>query len=237
MLVKNNREHLNSGNMNKRYPILAIETSSRLCGACLYFSEDKFFQNIVNYKNIHAEKLIEIVDSVLHAGGIEPAGLAAVAISNGPGSFTGLRIGMSAAKGIAFGASLPLIQVPTFEALALQISRFLPENTVFIIANKVNADEVYFAKFQIIGNNYIFVENLGILEYDEFLRKSRDVITFGNAVKKNDEEIIYRNDIFAPQPDYVARWALESGESKTEKEIDYIEPHYLKNFTIKVSIK
>ena len=176
--------------MNNKSPILAIETSSRLCGACLYFSEDKSFQNIVNYKNIHAEKLLEIVDSVLNEGGIKPSLLGAVAVSNGPGSFTGLRIGMSAAKGIAFGASIPLIQVPTFEALALQISRYLPENTVFVIANKVNSDEVYSAKFQIKGNNYIFVKNLGILEYEEFLRSSRDIITFGSAVKKNDEQLI-----------------------------------------------
>ncbi len=225
---------MNSRNMNNRAPIIAIETSSRHCGACLYFSEDKYFQNIINFKNIHAEKLLEVVDSVLHEGGIKPSDLAAVAVSNGPGSFTGLRIGMSAAKGIAFGSSLPLIQVPTFEALALQISRFLPENSVFIIANKVNSDEVYFAKFQIMGNNYIFVENLGILEYDEFLSNSRDIITFGNAVKKNDEQIIYRNDIFAPQPVYVARWALEFGEKKSAQEIDYIEPDHLKNFTIKV---
>ncbi len=220
--------------MSSVSPILAIETSSRLCGACLYFSEEKYFQNIVNYKNIHAEKLLEIIDSVLREGGLKTSDLGAVAVSNGPGSFTGLRIGMSAAKGIAFGASLPLIQVPTFEALALQISRFLPESAVFNISNKVNADEVYYAKFQIKANNYIFVENLGILEYDEFLRNSADIITFGNAVKRKDENLKFRTDIFAPQPRFVARWALEFGETKSEEEIDYIEPYYLKNFTLKV---
>jgi tRNA threonylcarbamoyladenosine biosynthesis protein TsaB len=225
---------LNSKNINSTSPILAIETSSRLCGACLYLSEEKYFQNIINFKNIHAEKLLEIVDSVLREGGVKTSDLGAVAVSNGPGSFTGLRIGMSAAKGMAVGASLPLIQVPTFEALALQISRFLPENTVFNIANKVNSDEVYFAKFQIKGNNYIFVENLGILEYSEFLSSSGDIITFGNAVKRKDEQMNFRNDVFAPEPGFVARWAAQYGETKSEKEIDYIEPYYLKNFTIKV---
>jgi len=220
--------------MNNASPILAIETSSRLCGACLYYNEDKFFQSVVNYKNIHAEKLLDIIDSVILTGGIKTPALAAIAVSNGPGSFTGLRIGMSAAKGIAFGSSLPLVQVPTFEALALQISHFLPEKVDFIIANKVNADEVYFAKFQIKANNYIFVENLDIIDYGEFLSNSRDIITFGNAVKKNDKKANYRNDIYAPQPLYVARWALEHGVLKTDKEIDYIEPYYLKNFTIKV---
>lgn len=220
--------------MNNKSPILAIETSSRLCGACLYFGEEKFFQNIISYKNIHAEKLLEIIDSVLREGGVKASELGAVAVSNGPGSFTGLRIGMSAAKGIAFGASLPIIQVPTFEALAMQISRFLPENSIFIIANKVNVDEVYFSKFQIKGNNYIFVQNLDILEYNAFLSNSRDIITFGNAVKRDDWQPNYRNDIFAPLPGYTARWALEYGEAKSEKEIDYIEPYYLKNFTIKV---
>ena len=85
-----------------------------------------------------------------------------IAVSDGPGSFTGLRIGMSAAKGMADALSIPIIPVPTFEALALQISSFLDENEI-VIANKINRDEVYFAKFQIKMNSFIFTEELKIL--------------------------------------------------------------------------
>ncbi len=233
--MKHKRGYLNSEIINNGSPVLAIETSSALCGACVYFSREKYFETIVNYKNIHAEKLMDTIDSVLKAAELKTGDLKSIAISNGPGSFTGLRIGMSAAKGLAFGASIPLIQVPTFEALALQVSRYLPEDSFFIIANKVNLDEVYFAKFQIKRNNYIFVENLKILKFDEFAANSKDIITFGNAIKSKNSSIFYRTDIFAPLPAYIAEWAFEHGQEQTQNNIDYLEPNYLKNFTIKVS--
>ena len=72
---------------------------------------------------------------------------------------------MSAVKGLAFASTLPVIAVPTFEALALQAAKFIPDKvTQFVIANKVNIEEIYFSKFQIKGNNYIFVENLQIIK-------------------------------------------------------------------------
>lgn len=225
---------MSSENINNVAPVLAIETSSSICGACVYFNAKKYFQSFIDYKNIHAEKLLETIDSVLKSAELRPGDLNTIAVSNGPGSFTGLRIGMSAAKGIAFGASLPIIQVPTFEALALQISRYLPENEYFNIVNKANSDEVYYARFQIKSNSYIFVENLRILKFEEFLSNSKDIVTFGNAAKDRNKNVHYRTDIFAPYPKYVAEWAVEFGINKIINEIDYTEPNYLKNFTIKV---
>lgn len=219
---------------NNVTPLLAIETSSSVCGACVYFSREKFFRTSINFKNVHAEKLFETIDSVIRSAELKPGDLGAIAVSNGPGSFTGLRIGMSAAKGIAFGSSIPIIQVPTFEALAFQISHYLPENEYFNIANKANTDEVYYARFQIKGNNYIFVENLKILRFEEFLSNSKDIITFGNAVKNKKRSSLYRTDIFAPLPEFVAEWAAEYGKDKLLKNVDFTEPNYLKNFTIKV---
>src|SRR5690606_14405031 len=103
-------------------PILAIETSGSICGTAVYFTPQKFFSVNIQLKNIHAEQIFNSIDFVLKSAGIKPDELSAVAVSSGPGSFTGLRIGMSAAKGFAFGAGLPIIAVPTFDALALQIS-------------------------------------------------------------------------------------------------------------------
>jgi len=113
----------------------------------------------INFKNSHAEKIFEIIDSVIKTSGVRLNNLGVVAVSTGPGSFTGLRIGMSAAKGIAFGASLPIVPVPTFEALAFQLSNHLNDGTEFIIANKVNLKEIYFAKFKVRTNNYIFTQD------------------------------------------------------------------------------
>jgi tRNA threonylcarbamoyladenosine biosynthesis protein TsaB len=178
-------------------------------------------------KNAHAEKIFELIDSAIKLAGISFSSLDGIAVSSGPGSFTGLRIGLSAAKGIAFGASLPIIPVPTFDALALQISQYLPDRTRFFIANKVNMDEVYFAGFQVIGNNYIFTENLEIIKREDLLKTGNNII-FGNAAD---------NNISAPDALYIAKWSRQSGSEKAVYEFDDLEPAYHKNFIIKENKK
>ncbi|MFO7444994.1 MAG: tRNA (adenosine(37)-N6)-threonylcarbamoyltransferase complex dimerization subunit type 1 TsaB [Ignavibacteriaceae bacterium] len=210
--------------MNNLKPVLAIETSGSLCGAAVYFSDEKFYEVNIQQKNIHAEKIFEVVDNVLNSAGTKLNELSAVAVSSGPGSFTGLRIGMSAAKGLAFGASLPIIPVPTFEALALQISSYLPENAVFAIANKINSDEIYYAKFQIKSNNFIFAEELQIIDKVNLNKKIEGSITFGNAAAGSK--------ISVPAPVYIAKYSMLIKEKLTF-DYDYLEPDYLKNFTIK----
>jgi len=234
-------------NMNSNKPILSIETSGVLCGACVYFSYDKFFEANIHFKNVHAEKLFETIDYVIKAAGIETKDLGAIAVSAGPGSFTGLRIGMSAAKGIAFGLSLPIIPVPTFEALAFQIASLLPEETTFIIANKVNMEEIYCAKFQIKSNlldrfnNYIFVEKLKIINLSGFQDFSKDCISFGNVnsgtLGKEDGQkmdlLSKKAGLVAPSPVFVAKWGSLFGADLLTTNYDYLEPNYLKNFIIK----
>jgi len=213
-------------------PILSIETSQSCCGACVYFDENKFFEMSVNHKNVHAEKIFEIIDSVIKSSGITLKDLGAIAVSSGPGSFTGLRIGMSAAKGIGFGASLPIIAVPTFEALAYQLSNTLKDGTEFIIANNVNSEEIYFAKFQVKSNNYIFTRDLQILRKTEKIQINDDCLIFGNANFKyiSAERMI---NISYPKVEYVAKWAKIIGNTKPSKDFDFLEPNYLKNFIVK----
>ena len=220
-------------NMIEEKPILSIETSETLCGACIYFSAQKYFESNIQLKNSHAEKLFEAIENVMNASGVLTKDLSAIAVSAGPGSFTGLRIGMSAAKGIAFGSSLPIIPVPTFEAMALQIANYLPENALFSIANKVNSDEIYFAKFQIISNSFIFVENLSIINHSEFAKKAEGSILFGNAVNIIDNLADNGSKISVPSPVYIADWARKYGANSEVFELDYLEPNYLKNFIIK----
>ena len=98
--------------MSEDKPILSIETSGNLCGACIYFSDEKYFEASLNLRNSHSEKLFEQIDFVIKSSRIKITNLKCIAVSAGPGSFTGLRIGMSAAKGLAFGTSLPIVPVP-----------------------------------------------------------------------------------------------------------------------------
>jgi tRNA threonylcarbamoyladenosine biosynthesis protein TsaB len=226
----------NSGlkKLSETKPILAFETSENICGVCIYFSDTKYFSTSVNLKHSHSENIFEITDNLLKISNAKIEELEAIAVSEGPGSFTGLRIGFSAAKGMAYGANIPLIPVPTYEAFALQLSTVLHENDEFIISNKVNKDEVYFMKFQIKDNNYIFGEELTILTNKIFEKKSEDCHVFGNSVALLGKAIRYP---IVPEPLFIAKWAVELGEKRKTNNYDFLEPNYLKDFIIKEKSK
>jgi tRNA threonylcarbamoyladenosine biosynthesis protein TsaB len=215
--------------MNSK-PILAIDTSQNVCGAAVFFDRSKYFETVINLKNSHSEKIFDIIDKTLSLAEVELKDLECIAVSAGPGSFTGLRIGMSAAKGLAMGASLPICLVPTFEALAIQLSEILPDGTDFAIANKVNVDEVYYTRFHINSNNYIFAENLKIINVSELTELTKLYPVFGSAVKKDD---LYSN----PRPLFVAEWCRSKGTLLKANEFDFSEPNYFKNFIVKESKK
>ena len=222
--------------MDKVKPILAIETSETLCGAALYYSTEKYFASSIKLKHSHSEKLFEIIEFLFKQGGIKRDEISSVAVSGGPGSFTGLRIGMAAAKGVASGTGVPLIVVPTFEALGYQLSTCISDNTEFIIANKVNKEEIYYCKFKIKSNNYIFVDELTILANEEFVNKSIGIKVFGNASYLLEENK-NNSSISSPSAEHIAEWALKFGEKNSTFDYDYIEPFYLKNFIVKMRHK
>jgi tRNA threonylcarbamoyl adenosine modification protein YeaZ len=218
-------------NMTESKPILAIETSENLCGASLYFSEKEYYSSTINLKHSHSEKLFEIIQFLFNTADVGNEEIGAIAVSGGPGSFTGLRIGMAAAKGIATGAGIPIYTVPTFEALAYQLSFELENGYSFIIANKVNKDEVYYAKFQIKANNYIFVEDLTILTNIEFVKKANGIRVFGNAPYSTVGEL--NNSLCSPLPEFIAKWAIKFGKERMTYDFDYLEPLYIKTFNVK----
>lgn len=222
----------NSGlkNLSENKPILAFETSENICGVCIYFSDAKYFSTSVNLKHSHSEKIFELTDFLFKNANIKPAELDSIAVSEGPGSFTGLRIGFSAAKGIAYGANLPILPVPTYEAFALQLSTILKENDEFIISNRVNKEEVYFTRFQIRGNNYIFGEDLTILTKDLFVKKSEGFKVFGNSSVLSGKPVEYPS---VPDPLFIAKWAVNFGGDRKTFNYDFLEPNYLKDFIIK----
>ncbi len=217
-------------------PILSIETSQNLCSTCIYFSENKFFEMNFKLKNAHAEKLFESIEYVINSAAITINDITAIAVSSGPGSFTGLRIGMSAAKGIAFGLSLPIIPVPTFEALSLQICNYIPINTEFIIANKVNVEEIYYAKIKKTSSGYIFLEDLKVLNHTEINNKVGNTLIFGNASLDSGNNLLHisqSTNIASPNAKFVAQWCDYFGKNKILYNYEYLEPTYIKNFIIK----
>lgn len=218
--------------MIKEKPVLAIETSGEICGAAVYFSENKYTETNLRIKNVHSEKLLGVIDNCLKSAGVELKDVSAIAVSSGPGSFTGLRIGMSTAKALAFGLELPVIAVPTFDALALQISAFLPSGQEFIVANKVNVEEIYYSRMKKSPEGVIeYVEQLQLLESGKLAEKIAESgvgeLVFGNSM--NGSQNAY------PNAASVARWAYKFGKDLVSYDYDFLEPMYLKNFVPKKS--
>ena len=211
-------------------PVLAFETSENLCGVCIYFSDEKYFSTSINLKHSHSEKIFEATEWLLKIAKVETTDLDFIAVSEGPGSFTGLRIGFSAAKGIAYGANIPIVPVPTYEAFALQLANIKNDEESFIISNKVNKEEVYFAKFKIRGNSYIFVEDLTILKNEIFISKVDECQVFGNSNILLNKEPEFP---MVPDPLFIAKWAKEFGVEKKTVNYDFMEPNYLKDFIVK----
>ncbi|MCK5087215.1 MAG: tRNA (adenosine(37)-N6)-threonylcarbamoyltransferase complex dimerization subunit type 1 TsaB [Melioribacteraceae bacterium] len=216
--------------MNKFKPILGIETSEELCSVAVMLTENSFIELNYKQKYIHSEKLILMIDELLKMAELKINEIGHIAVSIGPGSFTGLRIGLSAAKGIALGASLPIVPAPTFEALALQISAFIPDGEEFIIVNKVNISELYFLKVKKDGKLFRVTDELKLLsktEYDKLY--NTEELVFGNY--KSGNELL---EIASPNAEYVAKWSYIFGQDLVTYNYDYLEPNYLKKFVAKV---
>ncbi len=217
------KENLLLKNMNDFLPILSIETSAKLCSVSIFFSDELYSEFSINQKNIHSEKLFELINHNLLELNISIDDVKSIAVSIGPGSFTGLRIGTAAAKGIAFGKKLPIIPVPTFEALAFQISNYLPDKTTFSICNSVNRDELYFSEFISRENNYKVTKELELVARNDFNKVGNSELIFGNY--KNKSSILA-----TPSSLFIAKWAYLFGKDLLTFDYDYLEPNYLKKF-------
>lgn len=124
--------------------ILGVETSSAICGLALSEAGSGEIKPIaqvgLNIPNAHSEKIMELLDGLLRSSGLDKKCINAIAVSIGPGSFTGLRIGLSTAKGLAFGLQIPVVSVPTLDVIAEKV-RFL--KIPLIIATRSRKNEYY----------------------------------------------------------------------------------------------
>ena len=213
--------------------ILNIETSTTNCsvalsknGVVVGLKED----NSLEYS--HAERLHVYIDEVLKTAKVSKDQLEAIAISKGPGSYTGLRIGVSAAKGLCYALSLPLISVPTLEALAHQV-----ENPKGIIVAMLDARrmEVYSAIYDADYNETRTTEAevLTPESYHELL-ESTPVYFIGNGVAKTKDLITHKNAQFIedklPSAKQMCELSFDKLKSNAFEDVAYFEPFYLKDF-------
>ena len=123
--------------------ILAIESASTICGAALFLNNELVELDEINQPRIHGERLPLVVHDILSNHSIEAAELDGIAVSSGPGSYTGLRIGMSLAKGLAMAGNIPLIPVPTMEVM----NRSISQNGVYWLLLHSHKNMVFIQQF------------------------------------------------------------------------------------------
>jgi len=216
--------------MNDMFPILAVETSGELCSAAVMLDEKNFVELNYLQKHIHSEKLIDMIDTVLKTANIKLQECKAVAVSMGPGSFTGLRIGLSAVKGIAFGKNLPIIPISTFEAYAYHIAQYIPITTKFIIIRSASIDELYCAKFIKEENKVRVISPLRLVEKNNLEKIIEEgELLYGNVSSKNELK-----DAVGLTASAVGKWAYLFGNDLLTFNYDYLEPNYFKKFIVKV---
>ncbi|MEL7595714.1 tRNA (adenosine(37)-N6)-threonylcarbamoyltransferase complex dimerization subunit type 1 TsaB [Aeromonas veronii] len=128
--------------------ILAVDTATEACSAALLVG-DKLFSRWEEAPRDHTRKILPMVQAVLEDAGISLSDLDAIAFGRGPGSFTGVRIGISVAQGLAFGAGVPLIGISTLAAMAQGAYRLDGAEQV-LTAIDARMNEVYFGRYELV---------------------------------------------------------------------------------------
>ncbi|MDH3253127.1 MAG: tRNA (adenosine(37)-N6)-threonylcarbamoyltransferase complex dimerization subunit type 1 TsaB, partial [Ignavibacteria bacterium] len=130
--------------------VLGVETATAVCAAALVVDGQAIAEEMVNQRFVHAEKLMSLIQDVLTRSDRGSGDLDGIAVSIGPGSFTGLRIGLAAGKGLSYSLDKPLIAVPTLEALALRtaLGGNVPDGTFILPVIDARRNEVYTQLFR-----------------------------------------------------------------------------------------
>lgn len=216
--------------------ILCIETATTNCSVALG-KDGKLLALKEDYSNnySHAERLHLFIEEILKENDLKPEDLRAIAVSKGPGSYTGLRIGVSAAKGLCFALDLPLIAVPTLKSLALQVKQ---EKDGFIIPLlDARRMEVYTAGFT-SENKKVFDTRAEILTPDSFSEylENASVAFIGSGVEKYSRICDHPNATFVegklPSAAEMVALAEEKFRKKKFEDVAYFEPYYLKDFMV-----
>ena len=216
--------------------ILNIESSTTNCSVSLANNGELISIRELNEKNYsHSTKLHSFIEEVLKNSNITVNKLSAIAVSSGPGSYTGLRIGVSAAKGLCYALQIPLISVPTLKVLARQLN--IQREDLIIPVMDARRDEVYSAVY---NSEYELVRNIfpEIIDSESFIELAKDnkLYFIGNGqekcerlIRKNSNLIFSNYDTF-PSSKEMVLISYEKFKKLKFEDVAYFEPDYLKKF-------
>lgn len=213
--------------------ILCLETATTNCSVALSVDGEVIgLREVNNYKYTHSEKLHVFIEELMKENSVAMTQLSAVAVSKGPGSYTGLRIGVSAAKGLSFALGIPLIAIPTLQSLANQISCSDCFIVPMIDARRM---EVYAAVYDATYNKVreTRAEILTEDSFSSFLSEGKTVFLGDGASKFKDicqhKNAHFLEDRFPSAAD-MARLAEDKYKISDIEDVAYFEPYYFKEF-------
>ncbi len=217
--------------------ILNIESSARCCSVCLSRNGEPWVvrENVSDYG--HAKNITLFIQEVLHSASLSLKDISAVAVSRGPGSYTGLRIGVSTAKGLCFATDKPLLSVDTLKAISFGAKMLdaVPSTAYVSLIDARRMDayaSVYDADMQVVKAPFFCT-----LQSDSFDFLLKDlhfdrVLVSGDASSKF-RELVHRPEIFfskieLPSSKFMSSLSHLKFKNKDFEDVAYFEPFYLK---------
>ncbi|WP_419213796.1 tRNA (adenosine(37)-N6)-threonylcarbamoyltransferase complex dimerization subunit type 1 TsaB [Maribacter sp. X9] len=217
--------------------ILNLETSTTNCSVSLAKEGDIIVLKELNSANYsHAEKLHVFIEDVMRDAGSEMQDLDAIAVSKGPGSYTGLRIGVSAAKGLCYALDKPLVSISTLESMAAQLVS-TEEKVIIIPVLDARRMEVYAAVFdgQLHQIRETRAEVINENSFQEY-RDSKSLHFLGSGAQKIKDILDQANIQFhceiVPSAKEMARLSFQKFTNNDFEDVAYFEPYYLKDFVL-----
>ena len=219
-----------------------IETSTDICSVSLS-NDNEIIDSRENQSRNHASTLGLFIQELLEGNNMKVKDLSGVAASKGPGSYTGLRIGTSTAKGMAYQAGIKLLAIDTLQAMALKATKQI-SNPEAIVCATIDAgrNEVYSELFDIENRpvRQCVAEIITADSYAETLAKTQ-MFFVGNGAEKISKIIQNPNAIFMPEikPSavYMAELTAKAFRDNDFADVAYFEPFYLKDYVATVSKK
>lgn len=214
--------------------ILNIETATKNCSVSLAKDGETIALKELATENFsHAEKLHVFIDEVLSQAKIKLQDLSAVAVSKGPGSYTGLRIGVSSVKGLCYALNIPMIAIDTLESLAHQIS---VENGILIPMIDARRMEVYSAFFN-SKHEVIRETQAEVIDENSYAEISEVIHLVGDGALKlkeilTDEKFVFHDNVVFPSANEMSKLSFEKHKKSDFIDVAYFEPFYLKDFIL-----
>lgn len=219
--------------------ILNIETATKRCSVSIAKEGKTIVCNEIAEEGYsHAERLHVFIEESIAKAGISYSDLTAIAVSQGPGSYTGLRIGVSAAKGLCYALGIPLIAVDTLQSLAAQAKI---EKGLIVAMLDARRMEVYSAVFSsnLESKRSILAE---VITEDSFQEFEETLYFVGDCAGKcktvlTKENFVFLDEIVYPSAKEMSALSYDKFLKNDFVDVAYFEPYYLKDFMITTSKK